>query len=114
MLYGIDYWFSESKESFIKPKFGNEVNSALGEESKGFIEQKDMLEYLTFVQEKVDRYLLGMDESQLAVANNLYKKWTNLDVIMEQVRHLQHHLGYLNRVLLKCKIKPVEWEFYEE
>ena len=97
-----------------KPEFGDEVNSVLGEESKGFIEQKDMMDYLIFVQEKVDSYLLTMDESKLSGANNLYGKWTNLDVIMEQIRHLQHHLGYLNRVLLKCKIKPVEWEFFEE
>ena len=113
-LYGIDYWFSESKDSFIKPEFDAEVNSVLGEESKGFIEQKDMMGYLNYVEQKVDEFMGKMDETKLGAANNLYRKWTNLDVIMEQIRHLQHHLGYLNRVLLKCKIKPIEWAYFEE
>jgi len=114
VLYGIDYWFSESKELFRSPDFKGEVNSVLGEESKGFIEQEEMIGYLAFVRVKADKFILNMEESMLSSSNNLYVKWTNLDVIMEQIRHLQHHLGYLNRVLLKCKIKPIEWEFYEE
>ena len=114
VLYGIDYWFSESKESFIAPKFKDEVNSVLGEESKGFVEQEDMIGYLEFVEDKAGRFIVALDESKVTSPSSIYRKWTNLDVVIEQVRHLQHHLGYLNRVLLKCKIKPIEWEFYEE
>lgn len=114
VLYGIDYWFSESKESFVSPKFKSNVNSVLGEESKGFIEQEDMKGYLLYVADKANKFILSLNEFKVISPSNLYKKWTNLDVVMEQVRHLQHHLGYLNRVLLKCRIKPVEWEFYEE
>lgn len=113
VLYGLDYWFSASKDVFKAPEFKDDVNSVLGEESKGFIEQEDMREYLFYVADKVDVFIRNMDESSVISPSKIYKKWTNLDVIMEQVRHLQHHLGYLNRVLLKCKIKPVEWEFYE-
>jgi len=113
VLYGMDYWFSESKESFIPPAFKKEVNSVLGEESPGFIEQEDMVEYLNFVEEKAEKFISTLSETEVIAASKIYAKWTNLDVILEQIRHLQHHLGYLNRVLLKCKIKPVEWEFYE-
>lgn len=114
VLYGIDYWFSESKESFIKPEFKNEVNSVLGEESSGFIEQEDMKGYLDYVAKKAGSFLGNLDQIKVISPSGIYIKWTNLDVIMEQVRHLQHHLGYLNRVLLKCKIKPIEWELYED
>lgn len=113
VLYGIDYWFSSSKSAFVPPSFSNDVNSVLGERSEGFIEQQDMMGYLKFVEKKADGFLSGLDESKVVAPSEIYMKWTNLDVIFEQVRHLQHHLGYLNRVLLKCKIKPVEWEFYE-
>jgi hypothetical protein len=114
VLYGIDYWFSESKESFVPPEFKSDVNSVLGEESKGFIEQEDMLDYLAYVETKTNKFIKGLNTTKVTAPSNLYSKWTNLDVILEQIRHFQHHLGYLNRVLLKCKIKPVEWEFYEE
>ncbi|MCK5470444.1 MAG: DinB family protein [Cyclobacteriaceae bacterium] len=114
VLYGIDYWFSESKESFVPPEFNEDVNSVLGEESKGFIEQEDMIGYLRHVEDKTGYFISNLTESEFTAPSKHYHKWTNLDVIIEQVRHLQHHLGYLNRVLLKCKIKPVEWEFYEE
>ncbi len=114
VLYGIDYWFSDSKESFVSPEFNEEVNSVLGEESKGFINQADMIGYLRHVEQKVDYFISNLTSSALTAPSKRYDKWTNLDVILEQIRHLQHHLGYLNRVMLKCKIKPVEWELYEE
>ncbi len=114
MLYGADYWFSETKESFKPPAFNDDVNSVLGEESTGFIDQNDMLGYLDYVSQKVEDFITAMDAEKVTNPSVLYEKWTNLDVVMEQVRHIQHHLGYLNRVLLKCKIKPVEWELYED
>ena len=114
VLYGLDYWFSASKESFTPPAFKHEVNSVLGEESKGFIEQEDMAGYLNYVADKSEQFIISLNEAMVTSPSKIYRKWTNLDVILEQTRHLQHHLGYLNRVLLKCKIKPVEWEFYEE
>ena len=114
VLYGIDYWFSETKDAFVAPEFKDEVNSVLGEDSKGFIDQDDMMGYLKFVSNKSDDFLDGLDGEKALFPSKIYDKWTNLDVVIEQVRHLQHHLGYLNRVLLKCKIEPIEWEFYEQ
>ena len=114
ILYGLDYWFSATKESFEAPKFRNEVNSVLGEDSDGFIDQEEIMDYQRYVAEKVELFISSMNDEALSGASKLYEKWTNLDVILEQMRHFQHHLGYLNRVLLKCKISPIEWEYYEE
>ena len=113
VLYGMDYWFSESKEAFSPPAFNEDVNSVLGEESKGFVDQEDMKGYLKYVSTKADGFIENLDQLSLLGPSPLYDKWTNLDVILEQARHLQHHLGYLNRILYKCNIEPVEWEFYE-
>jgi hypothetical protein len=112
-LYGIDYWFSKSKDAFTPPQFNAEVNSVLGEETKGFIEQEDLLGYVRYVEKKAADFIAGLDSSMLSAPSAIYPKWTNLDVILEQFRHFQHHIGYLNRVLLKCKLKPVEWEMFE-
>lgn len=112
-LYGIDYWFSKSKEAFIPPQFNAAVNSVLGEETTGFIEQEDLLGYMQYVEKKAVDFISSLDGSLISAPSPIYPKWTNLDVILEQFRHLQHHLGYLNRVLLKCKLKPVEWEMFE-
>ena len=114
VLYGIDYWFSETKEAFVPPDFKSDVNSVLGEESQGFIEQEDMLGYLQYVEKKADNFIRSLDEKKVTSPSKLYTTSTSLDVVLDQIRHFQHHLGYLIRVLLKCKIKPVEWEFYEE
>jgi hypothetical protein len=113
ILFGVDYWFSKSKESFSAPVFKEEVTSVLGEESKGFIEKSDMVDYLKYVSEKSERFISKLDCDLVLGPSSLYPKWTNLDVIMEQVRHIQHHIGYLNRTLLKCKLNPIEWEMYE-
>lgn len=113
VLYGIDYWFSNTKEQFVPPGFDENVHAVLGEESLGFIEQEAMLKYMKYVEEKVVNFISGMNKDSITAPSKLYAKWTNLDVMFEQIRHFQHHLGYLNRVLLKCKIQPVEWEFFE-
>lgn len=114
VLYGIDYWFSPSKDEFAQPSFSQNVNSVLGEKSEGFIDQAEMLDYLSFVEQKTERFVNALGGDGLMKPSPMYAKWTNLDVILEQLRHIQHHIGYLNRVLLKCKIKPVEWEMYDE
>ena len=67
----------------------------------------------TIIEEKSDSFISNLDCDFVSGPSPIYPKWTNLDVIIEQIRHLQHHLGYLNRVLLKCKLEPVEWEMYE-
>ena len=113
VLYGTDYWFSKSKEQFVPPGFEKNVHAVLGEESTGFIEQDDMLKYLVHVEKKVVDFISDLDVNSITNPSKLYTKWTNLDVVLEQIRHFQHHLGYLNHVLLKCKIRPVEWEFFE-
>lgn len=113
VLYGLDYWFSVSKKDFVAPQFGEEVNSVLGEESKGIIDQEEMIGYLDYVQNKVFSFISSINDQSIKQPSQMYKRWTNLDVILEQLRHLQHHLGYLNRVLLKCKISPAEWEFFD-
>ena len=113
VLYGIDYWFSKSKDAFAPPVFESEVNSVLGEISKGFIEKSDLLDYLKFVEEKTDKFFSDLDFDSAGGPSPIYPKWSNLDVIMEQIRHFQHHIGYLNRILLKCKLKPIEWVMYE-
>ena len=114
VLYTLDYWFSESKEKFVSPDFNDEVSSVLGEDSKGFIVQEDIILYLNFVEEKAAKFISNLAETEITAPSKHYQKWTNLDDILEQVRHLQHHLGYLNRVLLKCKLTPVEWECYDQ
>ena len=60
VLYGIDYWFSETKESFIPPEFKEGINSVLGEESDGFIEQEDMVGYLEHIEDKVDYFISNL------------------------------------------------------
>jgi len=114
ILYALDYWFSHSKASFKQPVFEDDVNPVLGEESKGFIEQSEMIEYLKYVKKKSDDYISNLNPESVSGPSPIYPKWTNLDVIIEQIRHFQHHIGYLNRTLLKCKLEPVEWEMYED
>jgi hypothetical protein len=53
ILYALDYWFSHSKASFKQPVFEDDVNPVLGEESKGFIEQSEMIEYLKYVKKSL-------------------------------------------------------------
>jgi hypothetical protein len=53
-------------------------------------------------------------ESVQVPAEAFRKQWTPVDRILGQVRHVQHHVGYLNAVLRAGGSTPVAWVGYQE
>lgn len=39
----------------------------------------------------------------------LFEEITKLDVILMQVRHVQHHIGYCNGILNSNHVEAVKW-----
>ena len=44
-------------------------------------------------------FTLAMEGENLMAPFSFYDKVTNLDIIMMQIRHIQHHVGYCNHIL---------------
>ena len=109
VLYGLDYWFSKSEQDFLPPEGSENLSPDLGEISEKTADKEWMKNYLNEVRAKVENYLENIDDEQLLQVSPLYKKWTNFDVLLDQLRHLQHHIGFLNLLLRKCGSTPAAW-----
>ena len=112
VLYGLDYWFSDSEHTFTPPEGSEHLSPDLAEQSEKTVDQDWMIQYLQTVRTKIEQYLENMDDTRLLQVSPLYNKWTNFDVLLDQLRHLQHHIGYLNRLIKKCGSAPAEWHSF--
>jgi uncharacterized damage-inducible protein DinB len=74
--------------------------------------QEDLLDYLSACRKKAQTLILGLDE-QLAS-----KRWINesktmdysfLEILLYNLRHVQHHVGQLNLLLRQHIDHAPEW-----
>ncbi len=112
ILTGMEYWMQPEPGKYTAPKFDKGVNTNLGEPSEEVLTKKELKEYFNKVRKSIDAYFAQLSEQLLQEASVAYDQWTNLDVIIENIRHAQHHLGQLNARLKTTGHLPVEWAYY--
>lgn len=106
---GIEFWFRKPGESFQLPAMGKQVSPELGEKTPDWLTKEELVQYVQKMQEKADQYFAELDDTKLFASAGAYDKLTNMDVILMQIRHFQHHIGYCNSVLAHNEVKPVDW-----
>jgi uncharacterized damage-inducible protein DinB len=113
-LAGIQFWFRESREEFSPPDFGRGPVPDLDRIPEFNVDRKTVEDYLNALRERVDSFFGSLDDSRLLSTSTLYDKCTYADLILMQVRHIQHHVGYLNCVLRAAGAGTVTWRGYAE
>jgi hypothetical protein len=77
------------------------------------ISQAQMLEYLHTVENRSIIYINELHDSDYLNEVTCYdRKWTMIEIIISQIRHMQHHIGYINSILKRNNEKPVTWMEY--
>jgi hypothetical protein len=103
-LYHALFWFNAWLRDWSKPIVYPEFHIAEALEIKhrtgSIIDRKQMLGYLAKVRADYEVFLAGItDRTLLAPGTAFGREWTTADRILGQVRHIQHHVGYLNAIL---------------
>jgi len=116
-LFWLDAWLRDWSTPLEYPPF--HVKEALdmqGELAAGTaISRPEMRQYFDKVVADCESYLSTLtSESVLEPREAFGKQWTPLDRTLGQIRHIQHHVGYLNAALRAGGCTPVPWVGFQE
>jgi len=118
-LYHALFWFNAWLRDWAKPieypefhiKEALEIKRRVG----SLIDRRQMLSYLAKVRADYEAFMAGVDDGALLGAQEAFgRSWTVVDRILGQVRHVQHHVGYVNAILSTARGVRVHWIGYGE
>jgi len=109
-FFGIEFWFRTSNEGLEPYKFGKTVTPELEEFSESFLEKQDMEDYKKEIRERCREFFSFVQEKGKSYPSPVYGKLTLEDMVLMQIRHIQHHVGYLNRILSEKGVKCASWK----
>ena len=118
-VYHALFWFNAWLRNWEKPIEYPEFHIAEALDIKRragkTIDRSQVLAYLAKVRTEYEAFMAGVsDAGLLGVTTAFGRPWTTADRILGQVRHIQHHVGYLNAVLSARRSVPVPWIGYGE
>lgn len=113
-LTGIAFWFRSSGEEFAIPDFGKGVTPDLDQGPGETPAADEILGYLAETRRQAQAFVEGKSDEQLLEPCAVYEGITNCDVILMQIRHFQHHIGYCNRLLAAAGARPAAWQGFGE
>ena len=123
-LESVDYWFRENyryvyDDETPKAWLSNKnVTSELDKNKTTFddiLSKEEMQQYLSYIYKKTDLFFSGLSDGKLKepIAENNYK-FTYLDVIDMQIRHVMYHVGHCICILRSHADIELEWISHNE
>lgn len=104
------FWFRQQKdEEFIIPDFGKDITEALDEECSDYPTKEEMTEYVAEISNVAHKFFDELTDDRLLEPCVLFEEITKTDVILMQIRHVQHHIGYCNSILNSNHLEAVKW-----
>lgn len=110
-LFFLDYYLTKEPVGFSQPSHFS--YSEFEEEPELVIFSKsDLILYLENCRSKAKNFIFSLDETQLK------KRWINesktmdfsmLEILLYNLRHVQHHVGQLNLLLRETTQNAPEW-----
>jgi hypothetical protein len=113
-LIGIQFWFREASEAFAPPDFGQGTIPDLDQAPTFTVDKDTVRAYLQTMRSRADVFFDSLNEKGLLVTSSIYDKCTNADLILGQVRHIQHHVGYCSCLLRIGGANAAKWIGYAE
>ncbi|ASA20867.1 DinB family protein [Paenibacillus donghaensis] len=109
-ITGIAFWMRQQDETFQLPDFGNGISPDFEDESTASPTMAEVTGYIRQMKDKAVGFLKQLDDSGLLAASAVYPPMTQADVVIMQIRHIQHHIGYCNHILSESGHHTVLWQ----
>lgn len=114
-LFWFNAWLRDWDRPMEHPAFHIDEALDIKRRTGKIIERRQVLAYLAKVRADYESFMRGVDDGGLLAAAAAFgRRWTTADRIVGQVRHVQHHVGYLNAVLGANGGARVRWIGYGE
>jgi len=110
-IFFMDYYLTEDPDNFFPPEpytlseFDSE--GALPERA---YDKNELLAYIKFCREKCRKLISSLsDENMEKRFINQYRNYSRFEIILYNMRHVQHHAAQLNLLLRQSGIVPPDW-----
>ncbi|WP_312151702.1 DinB family protein [Paenibacillus sp. FSL R10-2796] len=104
------FWFRQQKdEEFTIPDFGKDITEDLDKECSDYPTKEEMTEYVEEILSVARNFFAELTDGRLLEPCVLYEEITKTDVILMQIRHVQHHIGYCNSILNSNHLQTAMW-----
>ncbi|WNS45148.1 DinB family protein [Paenibacillus sp. MMS20-IR301] len=104
------FWFRQQKEeAFIIPDFGRDITEALDQECSDYPTKEEMTAYVEEMMKVARSFVDELTDETLMEPCVLFAEITKMDVVLMQIRHVQHHVGYCNSILNSNQLEAVKW-----
>jgi len=114
-LFWFNAWLRDWSKPIERPEFHIEEALEIKRRSGSLVDRRQMAAYLAKVRAYYEAFMAGVTDAGLLAEEKAFdRSWTVADRILGQVRHIQHHVGYLNAVLGANRGVPVHWIGYGE
>ncbi len=118
-LYHALFWFGAWLRDWSIPMEYPEFHISEALDIKGaagaVISKAQLRSYLAKVRADYAQLVAALTPESLLVPQEAFgRPWTMADRILGQIRHVQHHVGYLNAVLSATRGVRVHWIGYGE
>lgn len=98
MLHSLDQWFINPND-YIEPDFHEPGMNYFDKKPQKSLSKSELVNYFNTIKEKTVKYLEGLDTASLKECP-VNCKFTRLDLILSQFRHLMYHIGFLHSCIL--------------
>jgi hypothetical protein len=110
-LFWLDFYLSDSPETFApRPEFGIEEAEADETLPERVYSKPELLSYLEFAREKCCARIAGLtDETARQRFVLPHRAFSHLELLLYNMRHVQHHAAQLNLFLRQHGAQPPRW-----
>jgi hypothetical protein len=108
-IFYLDYYLSEP-DGFMPPAPFGLSEFSLDEMPERTYSKEELLDYISECRKKCFDLIMGLAE------DNAYRHWTNelrsyptVEILLYNMRHVQHHAAQLNLLLRQNGFEPPKW-----
>ena len=110
-IFFLDYYLSEEGDNFHPPEpFTLSEFNPDGEMPERVYEKSELIEYIKFCKEKCRKLISELsDENMQKRFINEYRNYSRFEILLYNMRHVQHHMAQLNLLIRQSGIEPPDW-----
>lgn len=110
-IFFLDYYLSEDADNFMPPKpFTLSEFNPDGEMPERVYSKEELIIYINFCREKCRKLISSLSEENLKKRfKNQYMDYCRLEILLDNIRHVQHHTGQLNLLIRQNGTLPPDW-----
>ncbi len=110
-LFFLDYYLSEEPDEFMPPQpFTLSEFDPDGALPERVYNKSELIGYIKFCREKCRNLIFGLSNVNLEKRFiNQYRDYSRFEILLYNMRHVQHHGAQLNLLLRQSGTEPPDW-----